>query len=121
MSETEGLALIQPQDLNEWWFRYLFIRKPVLDTEGLGRLLNPEAFYIACRWSYHDCNPDLLRHCFARVVSPNSTRVIFARPVDWGPNTRTKRVIDLSPAAAKALKIGTDDMARADLILPIIT
>ena len=43
------------------------------------------------------------------------------RPVDWGPNERTKRVLDISPGAATTLKVTTDDVIRGDLILPILS
>ncbi len=124
VAADEGLALIELSDLGQWWFAYLFgistfdqvIRKEI----GLARALNPNAFYCAARWDYNEVDRETLRHSFVRIVSAKSPRAIFARPVDWGPNQRTKRVLDISPGAAKALNVTTDDSIRGDLILPIL-
>jgi hypothetical protein len=55
-----------------------------------------------------------------KLPSTTAAQSIFARPVDWGPNERTKRVLDISPTAAKALRVRTDDTICGDLILPIL-
>jgi hypothetical protein len=117
VARDEGLSLIEPDDLNQWWFRYLFL--PEMDSHlGLARNLNPEAYYIACRWDYDDTPRSLLRGCFAKIENV-AGKVVFARPVDWGPNARLKRAMDLSPGVAKRLSLNTGDIAKATLILPI--
>jgi len=118
VGEQEGLALIEEVDLRDWWFRYLFRDD---ESVGLARRLNPDGFYCAARWEYNDVPRDVLRHSFMRLSSGKTQRPIFARPVDWGPNERTKRVLDISPGAATALKVNTDDIIRGDLILPTLT
>jgi hypothetical protein len=45
VGEQESLALIEPADLHQWWFRYLFTDNTGV---GLARRLNPDAFYCAC-------------------------------------------------------------------------
>lgn len=104
-------------DLHDWWFRYLFRDD---QNVGLARRLDPNVFYCAARWDYNDVPRDVLRHSFMRLSSSKALRAIFARPGDWGPNERTKRALDISPGAATALKVNTDDVIRGDLILPIL-
>jgi hypothetical protein len=49
----EGLGLIEPDDLREWWFRHLFLSGDAFNKHlGLGRNLNPNVFYCAMRWAY---------------------------------------------------------------------
>jgi hypothetical protein len=81
---------------------------------------NPDAFYCAAPWDYQDVPRNVLRHCFMKLSSTSAAQSIFARPVDWGPNERTKRVLDISPGAAKALAVRTDDTIRGDLVLPVL-
>src|SRR6187455_3829683 len=49
MSATEGLALFTPADLQDSKYSYLFLPTPPPGTTGLGRRLNPERYYFACR------------------------------------------------------------------------
>jgi hypothetical protein len=117
VAHDEGLALIEWNDLDEWWFRYLFNFR--LDKHfGLARNLNPEAFYVACRWDYNVTSRELLRRCFVTLTGIKSPHTIFARPADWGPNARIKRTIDMSPGCAAKLKLATGDFCRATLIIP---
>ena len=54
MSASEGLALFTPADLQDPKYSYLFLPTPPPGTTGLGRRLNPEKYYFACRWNYND-------------------------------------------------------------------
>src|SRR6476619_4847846 len=112
MSATEGLALFTPADLQDPKYSYLFLPTPPPGTTGLGRRLNPETNYFACRWNYSDTPREFLRRSLARVENPANGRAADARPVDWGPNVSTGRVADLSPGLAKALGLQTDDFVR---------
>jgi hypothetical protein len=112
MSATEGLALFTPADLQDPKYSYLFLPTPPPGTTGLGRRLNAEKYYFACRWNYNVTPREFLRRALARVENPANGRAEDARPVDWGPNISTGRVADLSPGLAKALGLQTDDVVR---------
>ena len=112
MSPDEGLALFTPADLQDPKYSYLFLPTPPPDTTGLGRRLNPDKYYFACRWNYSDTPREFLRRSLARVENPANGRAADARPVDWGPNISTGRVADLSPGLAKALGLQTDNLVR---------
>jgi hypothetical protein len=118
VSASEGLALIEPPDLSQWWFSYLFLASQPPGTTGLARRLNPDAYYCACRFDYSETSRSLLRHSFVRLKNPSTGKTIFARPADWGPNARTSRVVDISPGAAARLCLTTDDRIECLLITP---
>ena len=109
MSPSEGLALFEPHDLDDPKYADLFLPAPPPGTSGLGRRLNPDKYYFACRWNYNETSRELLRRSLARVENPQSGLTADARPVDWGPNEDTSRAADLSPGLAAALKLNTDD------------
>ena len=112
MSADEGLALFTPADLQDPKYSYLFLPTPPPGTTGLGRRLNPDKYYFACRWNYKDTPREFLRRALARVENPANGRAADARPVDWGPHISTGRVADLSPGLAAALGLQTDDVVR---------
>ena len=112
MSADEGLALFTQADLHDPKYSYLFLPTPPPGTTGLGRRLNPEKYYFACRWNYNDTPKEFLKRALARVENPSNGRTADARPVDWGPNIATGRVADLSPGLAAALGLQTDDVVR---------
>ena len=116
VTPAEDLALIGPKEWKNPQYAGLFLAEQPAGTSGLARRLNPDSFYVACRWDYG--KTPLTRLKYAVVVLRTIHLAIFARPVDWGPNIRTNRIADLSPAAASALGIGTDDYCQVDLILP---
>jgi hypothetical protein len=122
----EGLALIGPTDLALWWFSCLFLGEPPPGTTGLARRLNPRAYYLAMRWDYARFPKEALRNGLVRVSVPGTDRAVFARPVDFGPGdgsvidgqpTRdTGRLADLSPGAATALGLQTDDVVACEWV-----
>jgi hypothetical protein len=112
MSADEGLALFTPADLQDPKYSYLFLPTPPPGTTGLGRRLDPEKHYFACRWNYNETPREFLRRALARVENPANGRAADARPVDWGPHVSTGRVADLSPGLATALGLQTDDVVR---------
>ena len=110
MSPSEGLALFEPNDLDDPRHCELFLPSQPPGTTGLGRRLNPDKFYLACRWDYKVTSRSFLRNTTAEVVSvKNNLLSVAARPVDWGPHVDTGRIADLSPGLAAALKLNTDD------------
>jgi len=112
MSPDEGLALFSNADLKDPKYSYLFLPAPPPGTSGVGRRLNPDQYYFACRWNYAETPKEFLRRALARVENPANGRAADARPVDWGPHPSTGRVADLSPGLAGALGLNTDDIVR---------
>lgn len=60
------------------------------------------------RWDYSVHPHHELAYAVVRVIFKG--RVAWCRPVDWGPNVRTGRLIDISPGAALILGCQTDDV-----------
>jgi hypothetical protein len=83
---------------------------------GKMRGLNPDALYCACRWDYKETPAAWLRSTKIKVSANGKT--VDVNPVDWGPNAKTGRIIDLSPGVMKALGIQTDDVVTVDVPLP---
>lgn len=107
VSPDEGLAFIYSYDDAP----HLFLPDQPEGTTGLARRLDPETFYVACRWNYDVTPKDMLADGtnFALVRAPKTGRRFVAWPADWGPHEDTGRVADLSPALMEALGITTDD------------
>jgi len=130
VSASEGLALIEPEDLTDPRFAELFLPDQPPGTHGLARRLNPEMFYCAMRWAYKsdDVNQDrgegkmlpittsraLLRHGGKILVKANGL-ACEVQPVDWGPGIED-RLIDVSPGVFQFLGLQTDD--EVTVILP---
>jgi len=122
----EGLALIGPTDLAFWWYSSLFLPQQPDGTTGLARRLNPRAFYLAMRWDYTCWPASFLRNAIVKLTNPESGRYVFARPVDFGPGDgsvidgqqtqATGRIADLSPGAATALGLQTDDVVTCEMV-----
>jgi N-acetylmuramoyl-L-alanine amidase-like protein len=115
MAANEDLALFTKADLQNPKYAYLFLPAPPPGTSGLGRRLNPDQYYFACRWNYAETPKEFLRRALARVENPANGRAVDARPVDWGPHSSTGRVADLSPGLAAALGLDTDDIVRVTI------
>jgi hypothetical protein len=122
----EGLALIGPSDLGIWWYSCLFLPESPAGTTGLARRLNPRAFYLAMRCDYALYPKLFLRKTLVKLTNPANELYVFARPVDFGPGDGTMidgqptpdtgRMADLSPGAATALGLQTDDAVRCELV-----
>jgi hypothetical protein len=110
----EGLSLITRSDLVEWWFSRIFLNTQPVGTSGLARRLNPEAFYIAMRWGDRAITNSMARRALFRLTA--NVKSIFAQAADFGPAVRTKRVVDMSPGAANALGLTTDDEVEVEMI-----
>ena len=95
-------------------------------TTGLARRLNPRAFYLAMRWDYARWPKQFLRNTVVKLTNPANGLHVFARPVDFGPGDGsvidgaatedTGRIADLSPAAATALGLRTDEEVRCEMV-----
>lgn len=73
---------------------------------------HPERYYYcAMRFAYSPNGTSWWRNARIVVTNPRTGVQVVVRPADWGPNTSTGRVIDLSPQAILDLGMSTDDTA----------
>ncbi len=116
VSQLEGLALYGDgtaaiQKMIEHLGAQWVLTSGQAGAPGPARRINPDMFYLACRWP-----PDqypILRDAMVHVRNPvNGRTVDNARAVDWGPNEHTGRVADLSPGLAKQLQLSTDQVVE---------
>ncbi|MCO5172300.1 MAG: SH3 domain-containing protein [Planctomycetes bacterium] len=83
------------------------------------RARRPENYYyVAMRWDYAPKNRTWWRDARLLVVAPDTGKAVVVRPVDWGPHTRTRRVVDLSPQALRDLGLRTDQAALISFAAP---
>lgn len=105
VAPDEGLAFISAVDQAP----HLFLSYQPEGTTGLARRLNPQTYYIACRWDYDETPAYMLLEEMALVHAPKTGRSLKLYPADWGPHVDTNRVADISPGAMEVLGITTDD------------
>lgn len=105
VSSSEGLAFIYSYDQRP----DLFLDQQPPGTTGLARRLNPSVFYVACRWDYDVTPKTMLDDVDKKALVRANNREFTAWPADWGPNSNTGRVADLSKGLMDALGIETDD------------
>ena len=129
----ENLALYDPWDVAHAPPGMFLPTQPPGST-GTARRLNPAFPYLAMRWAYSDDKKSVLLHdgrgrplgvCLPvttphewlkanTVLVSNPRRPDLkpqpAHPADWGPNSETFRVADLSPFFAEALDLQTNDL-----------
>jgi hypothetical protein len=105
VSPSEGLAFIY----NVEDAPHLFLATQPPGTTGLARRLDPNVYYVACRWDYSKTpKPSLLENvALVRARQTGVARVAY--PADWGPNENTGRIADISPGLMDVLGIQTDD------------
>jgi hypothetical protein len=95
------------------WFggpkdRFIASDETVALTGEVARNLSENDHYAAMRWDYRGrksfwVNQHLL------VVNPANNRAVIVRAIDWGPNTATGRILDLSQKTLTYLGVDTDD------------
>jgi len=115
VSASEGLAFIYNLDEAPW----LFLQHQPSGTTGLARRLDPNVFYLACRWDYNRTPKTMLRDSgqMALVTARKTGIARLAHPADWGPHEeQTGRAADLSPGLMESLDITTDD--EVEVIYP---
>ena len=116
VSPSEGLALLEPHELKKRPdLKEYFLEKQPPGTTGLARRLNPSSFYVACRWNYKETPRSMLTKSLVFVKNAKTGAGAFAKPLDWGPNVRTRRIADLSPGLAALLGLKTDDIVEITL------
>ena len=74
MAADEDLALFTRRDLQDQKYAYLFLPAPPPGTCGVGRRVNPDQYYFACRWNYADTPKEFLRRALVRVENPQLNR-----------------------------------------------
>jgi hypothetical protein len=81
-----------------------------LDPDAATLASRPQDYYfIAMRWSYSPNGTSWWRNARIVVTNPATGVQVVTRPVDWGPNTSTLRIIDVSPQTMSELGVTTDD------------
>jgi len=108
----EGLAFIY--DVED--APHLFLSYQPEGTTGLARRLNPDEFYVACRWDYEKYPKPTLLEEMALIRAPKTGKSLKLYPADWGPHQDTDRVADISPGAMEFLGLTTDD--EIEVIFP---
>ncbi|EAW34151.1 hypothetical protein [Lyngbya sp. PCC 8106] len=73
------------------------------------RLLPNDDYYCAMRWNYQ-AGMEFWKNRHLLVVNPKNNQAVVVRIIDWGPNTETERIMDLSPQALESLDAKTDDV-----------
>jgi N-acetylmuramoyl-L-alanine amidase len=115
VAADEGLALYSDTSQKP----ELFLSYQPEGTTGLARRLNPDTFYVACRWDYDVHPKSMLTEEMALIHAPATGRSLKVYPCDWGPHVDTGRVADISPGAMEYLGIQTDD--EIELVFPFTT
>lgn len=128
VAPLEGLGLVEIDDLSEWWFSRCFsAHVGIGHTIGLARCLNQSAFYCAMRFAYASFD-GIQGEILSAYSREQVRRLIFmvgfngkfipVQAVDWGPNLKTGRLIDMSPGGLTALGARTDDELSVSVIIP---
>ena len=115
VAPDEGLAFIYKVEDAP----HLFLPQQPPGTTGLARRLDPDVFYVACRWDYNVTPKSMLVREDQQAIVRAGGREFQAWPADWGPNQNTGRVADISPGLMAALGIDTDD--TVEVIYPFPT
>lgn len=106
VAPDEGLAFFYEVDDAP----HLFLATQPAGTSGLARRLDPDEYYVACRWDYDVTPKDMLRRKVRALVKARATgRQALAYPADWGPHEDTGRYSDISPGLMSFLGLETDD------------
>ena len=126
VAADEDLALYERKDLTGAP-PGLFLPQQPAGTTGTARRLNPQACYCAMRWAYSDASKSMVKPGLGVCLPVTTSRAWLVRNpllltnpkrpdikpikvygVDWGPNSNTGRIVDLSPGVAAALQVETD-------------
>jgi hypothetical protein len=87
------------------------LNNPV-DPDAATLAARPADYYFAAmRWSYSPNGRSFWAAARLVVRNPATGAAVVVRPVDWGPNTSTRRTLDLSPQALRDLGLSTDGEA----------
>ncbi|MBO6933999.1 MAG: N-acetylmuramoyl-L-alanine amidase [Deltaproteobacteria bacterium] len=88
--------------------RVRYLNDPV-DPSAETLAARPADYYwIAMRWNYEPRGREFWRNARFVLTNPATGASVVARAVDWGPHTRTRRVVDVSPQVMSDLGLVTD-------------
>lgn len=118
VAPDEDLALVYSQGTFNQLRDYFLDEQPP-GTTGYARRLDPQTFYVACRWDYSQTSKSYLRGIMVTVTNPANGRTAQAKPIDWGPHGDTDRAADLSPGLLDELGLVTDDLCEVLVPLPL--
>lgn len=106
MGPTDGLALYEhwEADLRP----DLFIHRSLDRELGTSKRLKDNALYFAYRYDKDRPRTWLQRAPFL-FTNPVNNFSVVCHLVDWGPHDETMRTFDLSPYAARLLRLKTDE------------
>lgn len=94
------------------------LNSPV-DPDAATLASRPADYYFgAMRWSYSPNGTSWWRNVRLVVANARTGVQVVVRPVDWGPNTSTRRIIDVSPQTMSELGVTTDDEVLVAFALP---
>jgi hypothetical protein len=94
------------------------LNSPVSPSAGDLASRPEDFYYLAMRWDYGPAGIEYWRSARLLVVNPSTGAAVVVRPVDWGPNTSTRRIVDLSPQSMVDLDITTDDTVLVSFAHP---
>ncbi len=81
-----------------------------LDPDPATLASRPEDYYwVAMRFSYSPNGVRFWRDARLVLRNPVTGAAVVVRPVDWGPHTRTRRIVDVSSQTMRDLGLSTDD------------
>jgi hypothetical protein len=94
------------------------LNTPADPSPSAARARPAQYYYVAMRFDYSVRGRSFWRNARLLVINPSNDQAIVVRPVDWGPHTRTRRILDLSPQAMRDLGIRTDGVALVAFAKP---
>lgn len=109
MTKDEGLALYEHHEADERLD--LFNLRSVDASLGTSQRLRADAYYFAYRFVKETGRANLQETPWM-LKNPRNGRKVVVSLCDWGPHERTGREFDISPAAASALGVKTDDIIQ---------
>lgn len=105
MADDEGLALYEQAEAD----KRPDLFGPMIQGLGTARRLKEDAYYFAMRFDGKARRRAEWQLAPWVLYNPKNGKLVIASLVDWGPNERTGRVFDVSPAVALALGVKTDE------------
>lgn len=106
---TEGLSIYDTHEKADEWPDLFLPRNMEDPEEGTFRRLRPDGLYFAYRFGNQLSKLQLSRIPWIFTNPANKLRVML-RLVDFGPALHTKRTFDISPYAAKLLKLSSEKL-----------
>jgi hypothetical protein len=94
------------------------LNNPVNASDATIATRPADFYFIAMRWDYTPHGRSFWVNARILVVNPATGTKVVLRPVDWGPNTNTRRILDISPEAISDLGATTDDNLLVSFAAP---